>query len=399
MIEYLREAFLSLGANRLRTVLALVGLSVGVSAVIAIQILGHATSGAMTGVFQGLSNYTFIIQPNFQNGFDSKSGVTTAQVDQLNSIPHVVQAIPNTQLTLQAKVGHADAQLSFAPVGGDPNFYPEPFAHGRPISAQEVGAASRVCVLSNFAASKLNLDPSLLDGRMLRAGPIRCRIVGVLSKPPQGALNLNFAPDVSIPYTLFERLYFRGSSKVYAMQVLVDDPSNIAKAEDRVKKYLSNLKDGKYTYQTFDNQFLANAFNKIFLVLTVIVGAIGAISLVVAGIGIMNILLVSIAERTREIGVRKAIGGKRSQIMLQFLMEAAALAFGGCTIGTAAGLGLGWWINSAYIVKISGVTVPLQWQASVALAVIFATVVTAAFGLYPAFRAARLDPIEALRYE
>ena len=379
--------------------LALLGLAVGVAAVISIQILGHATAGAMAGIFKGFSNYTFIVQPNFQNGFDQKSGLTLKQISLFTSVPHVLEAIPFEQRALNAHVGHANVQLTIAPIGGNPNFYPDPFAAGRPITPEEAQSAAPVCVLSADSAKKIGKDPSDLIGQELRGGFIRCTIVGVLQAPPQGALSFDFAPGVSIPYTLYERTFLQGSSKVYAVQLLVDDPSNIKIPEDRAKALFSSLSNGKYSYQTFDNQFFANAFDKIFNIIEVIVGAIGAISLVVAGIGIMNILLVSIVERTREIGVRKAIGGTRRQIMRQFVIEAAALTFTGCFIGTGVGLLVGWWINVSYIIKISGVIIPLQWQLSVMLAVIFATLVTAIFGIYPAYRAARLNPIEALRYE
>jgi len=398
-VSALIEALSSLGANRLRTVLALVGLVVGVAAVISIQILGHATAAAMAGIFKGFSNYTFIVQPNFQTGFDAKSGISIKDVEQFNAIPHVVEAIPYSNRALQVRAGHQTAQLTFAPVGGDPNFYPQAFVAGRPITPAEVAEGARVCVLSNDASTKLGIAPDQLIGANLRAGPIRCSVVGVLAAPPQGALSFDFAPGASIPYTLFERAFLHGSNSVYVLQLLVDDPSNIPTAEARATALFASFSNGKYSYQTFDNQFFANAFDKVFAILTLVVGAIGAISLVVAGIGIMNILLVSIVERTREIGVRKAIGGTRGQIMLQFALEAAALAFGGCLAGAALGIGIGWWINRTYIVKISGVIVPVQWELSAVLAILFAAFVTAVFGLYPAFRAASLDPIEALRYE
>jgi ABC-type antimicrobial peptide transport system permease subunit len=253
-------------------------------------------------------------------------------------------------------------------------------------------------VISDNAFEKLSPDGSDITGRQLRAGSLRCTVVGVLSKPPSGALNFNFAPDVLVPASTFARQYIHGS-KVYQVQVLVDDLDTMTQTEDAVKNAVSAFNNNKFTYQTFDSRFIAHQLNIFFGVLTMIVGVIGAISLAVAGIGIMNVLLVSITERTREIGVRKAIGARRGQILLQFLLEAALLAFTGCVGGTIAGLAIGWWINQAYIIKISGVIVPIAWGQSVELAVIFATVVTLAFGTYPAYRAAGLDPIEALRYE
>ncbi len=398
MLSYLAEAIATLAANRLRTLLAVLGLVVGVGAVIAIQVLGSATAGAMTGVFQGMSNYTFVLYPNSQQGFNLKSGITLKQVASLNTLPGVREAIAYSSVTSTMYLGHNNAQLSLAPVGADPEFYSQPLASGRLISQADISSAARVCVLSDNAFEKLSPDGSDVTGREIRAGNLRCTVVGVLAKPPSGALDFNFAPDVLVPSSTFARQYLRGS-KVYQVQVLVTDLDTMTQTENTVKDAVSGFNNNKFTYQTFDSRFIANQLNIFFGVLTTIVGVIGAISLAVAGIGIMNVLLVSITERTREIGVRKAIGARRGQILLQFLLEAALLAFTGCVLGTFAGLGIGWWINHAYIIKISGVIVPIAWVHSVELAVIFGTVVTLAFGTYPAYRAAGLDPIEALRYE
>jgi putative ABC transport system permease protein len=133
--------------------------------------------------------------------------------------------------------------------------------------------------------------------------------------------------------------------------------------------------------------------------MTIVVALIGAISLLVAGIGIANIMLVSVTERTREIGVRKAIGAKRSQILWQFLIEALLLCGIGCAIGMSIGLAIGQTVNSLAIVKLTGYIAPLPWLQSLLITAGFAVIVTVAFGTYPAFRAAQLDPIEALRYE
>jgi putative ABC transport system permease protein len=132
---------------------------------------------------------------------------------------------------------------------------------------------------------------------------------------------------------------------------------------------------------------------------TLVVALIGAVSLLVAGIGILNIMLVSVAERTREIGLRKAIGATRLQVLLQFFIEALALSTFGCLVGLALGVAIGALVNQFAIVHLSGIVAPIPWLRSIAIATGFATVVTLAFGTYPAWRAATLDPIEALRYE
>jgi putative ABC transport system permease protein len=397
-VMYVLEALASLGANRLRSVLSLLGLVVGVAAVISIQILGAAMAGATTGILQGLSNYTFLVFPNNQNGFDRKSAVALADIDKLDSIPNVKLAIPYYQMTELTRFGHNTAQLGVSPVGTQAEFFSQPIVQGRLLSEQEVEDSARVCVISDNALTKLSPDGSSLLGTTIRAGSIACQVVGILEKQPSGAQNFNFAADIYLPYTTFERHYL-SNREAYQIEVLVDDVDDISSTEDTIKSYLSKAKAGKFTYQTFDNFFLAQLVGKLFGTLTLIVGVIAGISLVVSGIGIMNILLVSITERTREIGVRKAIGARRMQIMFQFFLEAALLTFGGCALGTLFGIAIGWWINTVYIIKISGVIVPVPWLHSVLLATFFATAVTFAFGTYPAYRAAGLDPIEALRYE
>jgi putative ABC transport system permease protein len=396
-VTYLIEALATLSANRLRTILSLGGLVVGVGAVIAIQILGHAMTGATTGIFQGFSNFTFLVYPNNRNGFSDQSAVSFADVERLQAIPNVRLAIPYRQPTVLARAGHNTAQLVVGPTGAQAEFFSQPLAQGRLIAQEEVVDAARVCVLSANAGQKLAPNGSLL-GATVRAGSLACRVVGVLEKPPSGAENYNFGSDIYLPYTTFERRFLpaRRSSEVL---VLVADVGAIAATEDAVKSALRELKHGKFTYQTFDNFYLAKLAARLFDALTLIVGVIAAISLVVSGIGIMNILLVSVTERTREIGIRKAVGARRSQVMAQFFLEAAILTFTGCGLGTLAGIAIGWWINTQYIIKISGVIVPVPWLASVLLATLFAAAITLAFGSYPAYRAAGLDPIEALRYE
>ncbi len=397
-MTYLAEALTALFARRLRSILALAGLVVGVAAVIAIQILGSAMSGATSGIFQGLSNYTFVVYPNTQSGFSRDSALSFAEIGQLQTIPNIWLAIPYRQSTVLARVGHNAAQLIVGPTGAQPEFYSEPPVVGRLITQAEVDDAARVCVLSANAASQLNISEDSVPGTTVRAGSIACRAVGILEKPPSGAENFSFGSDIYLPHTTFER-HLIPDRRTQQVLVLVDDVGQISATEDAVKHLLRGIKNGRFTYQTFDNFFLAQLATKLFGALSLIVGVIAAISLVVSGIGIMNILLVSVTERTREIGIRKAIGARRSQVMLQFFFEAAILTFTGCTLGTVIGIAIGWWVNTQYIVKISGVIVPVPWLASIALATFFAGTITLAFGTYPASRAASLDPIEALRYE
>jgi putative ABC transport system permease protein len=179
----------------------------------------------------------------------------------------------------------------------------------------------------------------------------------------------------------------------------VRDANAIADTEKDVVAYFKSVKQGRAEYQTFDRKSFSSSVDGIFTALTFVVALIGAVSLVVAGIGIMNIMLVSVTERTREIGVRKAIGATSFAVLAQFFIEALLLSLVGCGIGLSIGVSIGELVDRFALVRISGVVPALPWFQSIAIAVGFATLVTLLFGTYPAYRAARLDPIEALRYE
>jgi len=202
--------------------------------------------------------------------------------------------------------------------------------------------------------------------------------------------------DVAIPWTTFYNNYQRGSS-FFGISVLADQGADLKAMEKQTQNLLTQTHGSQYQY--FDFGFFAQTINGFFQVVGLIVGAVGAISLVVAGIGIMNIMLVSVTERTREIGIRKAIGARRSQVLLQFFIESLLLSAFGCITGMLLGVGLGAIVDRGFIARLSGVTGSIPWLEAIVIAVGFATLVTLVFGTYPAYRAARLDPIEALRYE
>jgi putative ABC transport system permease protein len=232
----------------------------------------------------------------------------------------------------------------------------------------------------------------------VRVGERRFVVVGVLDRPTEGIIPVQFGGDVAIPYTTFEREYQR-TNALFAAQFVVADPTRIGETEETVLQFLRNQRHGRSEYQTFDRKSLSSVIDGIFAALTLVVALVAAVSLVVAGIGIMNMMLVSVTERTREIGVRKALGATRGQVLAQFFIEALVLSAGGCGLGLLAGLAVGWCVNRYLLIAISGVIAPIPWLQSVTIAVAFATAVALLFGTYPAYRAARLDPIEALRYE
>jgi len=396
--QFFGEAFATLAGNRIRSVLTILGLVIGVAAVISIQILGSGMAGAVGGVLGSLNDSSFILSPSRQQADFSKAAFDTGDIDRAHAaIPNIARAIPAGNIARIVTAGHARARLGIA-ADSDVSFATVRVAMGRDLSAEDVASIAHVAVLSHEAWLRLFPDGRDPVGTSLRIGDHRYVIAGVHDKPTQGIIPITFGGDVTVPYTTYERDFLR-ASRLYAARFIVADSSKIAETERAVVKFFQDAKQGRAEYQTFDRKTFSNSIDGIFAVLTLVVALIGAVSLVVAGIGIMNIMLVSVTERTREIGVRKAIGATSRQVLAQFFIEALLLSLVGCGIGLSIGVAIGWTVNTFALVKLSGVVAPIPWLQSVGTAVGFATLVTLLFGTYPAYRAARLDPIEALRYE
>ena len=397
MTQYLLEAFAVLWANKTRSFLTTLGLIIGVMAVIAIQILGSGMAGAVTGVLGAINDRSFTIFPNARQADFTRAAISVEDIGRAaDAIPNIAQGIPLGATTLQTRFERVAAKLRLA-AESDRRFITTPVRYGAAFTRDQIRTAAHVCILLDTAYVKLKIDGDPV-GRSIRAGERRYVIVGVLAKPNAGIAPNVIQSDILIPFTSYERDYARGRP-VLGARFLVEDAAGIATTEAATLAYFSRLKHGRVLYQTIDRKTFSSAIDGIFTGLTLIVALIGAVSLVVAGIGILNIMLVSVAERTREIGLRKAIGATRGQVLAQFFIEALLLSSIGCTIGLVLGLAIGGAVNEFALVKISGVIAPIPWLRSVVIATGFATLVTLVFGTYPAYRAARLDPIEALRYE
>lgn len=398
-MTYFREAFDVLLGNKLRSLLTIVGLIIGVAAVIAIQVLGGSMAGAIDGLLGGMSDNSFIIFPNPQQHDVTQATFKLSDLQAIgDAIPEILDAVPVAGINDVVRNGHNEGRYRISPESSIP-FNTLPVQYGRHIDRNDIAEASNVTVLQHTAYVRLFPGGGDPTGKSVYAGPNRFLVVGVLEPPKQGFINASFAGEVAIPWTTYVNRYLRGST-LFAARFVVRDPSTIATTEAAVIRQMRILR-GKpeLQYQSFDKSQVTQGINGVFSAMTLVVALIGAVSLLVAGIGIMNIMLVSVAERTREIGVRKAIGARRTQVLWQFFIEALVLCGSGCAIGWGIGIGLGALVNKFAIVKVTGTVPPLPWLETILIAGAFAVVVTLAFGTYPAFRAASLDPIEALRYE
>jgi len=394
---YLEEALRVLLQRKMRSFLTIVGLVIGVAAVISIQVVGSGMAGSLRGTLSSLDDRSFVLFPKAQQRDAARAAVRVSEMPTIvQDVPEVTAAAPAGGKPEVVHVGHQQYRLIVYP-DSDLPLSNQPLSEGRAFTAADIAGATAICILSNKAYTELFPSGAEAIGRSIYAGGRRYVVIGIQAPPRSGILNVNFAGDIAIPYTLYAQRYLPGGV-AYAVRFTTASGVSIeaaaAAVEDEVRKLhrLPGLE-----YQRFDKQSVGHGIDSIFGIVTVAVALLGGLSLLVAGIGIMNIMLVSVTERVREIGIRKAIGARRGQIMTHFVVEALALSLAGCSIGLTIGVAAGWLVNRFAIVALTGYVTPIPWLQSVTIAVVFATGVTLTFGTYPAYRAARLDPIQALR--
>lgn len=397
---YFAEAMRVLLANPIRTFLTVIGLIIGVGAVISIQTLGHSMAGALNESLGVLADNSFVVfLGGIQKDYD-RSAIRISDLAEIEAtVPNIERATPIGGSQDLARAGHNLGRF-FMSGDSNPPFNNAPLLYGRRIDDADIASALDVMVIDWKAYERLFPEGGDTTGQRIYFGRHRYVIIGVLQKPKEGILNGQFGGDLTIPYTTYLHEYVHGD-RISAARFMVNDTSQLTATEAALVKKLHELRHvgPDVQYQTFDKAQLTNSISGIFNAVTVVIGLIAAVSLLVAGIGVMNIMLVSITERTREIGTRKAIGARRGQILLQFFIESAVLSSIGCFIGMAIGLAIGAAVNALFIVKLTGYTAPPPYAQAFTITAIFAAIVTLAFGTYPAFRAAGLNPIEALRYE
>ncbi len=407
-IEAFKSAFRSLAANKLRSALTMLGIIIGVAAVIALMTLGRGMEAFITGQIEGIgANLVILIPGNPQAENPPPRRLTNADVEALADRGRVPSAARLAPIYTRGEVVVAGGRSfqttvlatvpEYAPIR---NFQ---IARGRFLTARDLEENARVAVLGANAAQVLfpEVDPV---GERIRIRNALFEVVGVLA-PYGGSFGSNADDQIFIPLsTAQNRLYrIRGRrvevEAVFLQAVDADHVESLVEEATRVLRESHRL-----TYQDNDFSFIKQSdilrtFGIITTGLTIFLSAIAAISLVVGGIGIMNIMLVSVTERTREIGLRKAVGARRRDILSQFLIEAVTLSVIGGSVGIVLGYGLAFAGGQA-VRRFAGTALPLQVQAGpILLAVGFSALVGILFGIYPAWRAAQLHPIEALRYE
>jgi putative ABC transport system permease protein len=401
--ESLLTAFDSLRANKLRAALTMLGVIIGVAAVIALLSIGNGVSNSINAEINAIGTNLILISTDPENS-DGYPALTLADVEALSDslrAPDVAEVAAAVSAGFPVTAGGNSARPSIS--GVTANYFVvnnmAEFGAGDTLTQNDVDTQARVAVLGDQLATDLFPD-SYPIGQSIKINGASYEVVGVLT--PSGSAFSDTDGSVFVPITTAQSRLVTGRTRQGQKPVhsIIAQAASNERNEQAVEQITEVLREehgiayaDEDDFRLFSQSDLLETAGQVTGTLTAFLGAIAGISLLVGGIGIMNIMLVSVTERTREIGIRKAVGALRRDILTQFLLESVVLSL----IGGVTGIILGW-----AIATVAGRAIDLAAPldiGTVLLATGFATVVGVVFGIYPAWRAASLRPIEALRYE
>jgi len=403
----LRLSFRALGRNTMRSFLTALGIIIGVGAFIAMVVIGEGAKARVEEAFSSMGTNLLIVLPGSSSqrgvfgGFGSQPTLTWDDLKAIQSeIPSVRHAAP--QLRSTASVVSEEQNWTTSITGVTPEYFEIrnwPVSSGVPMTPSDVDAATKAVLLGQTVVDRLYGPGADPVGQTVRIKGMPFQVIGVTARKGQSPMGQDYDDAVFIPVSTYRSKIQGGLNNYLSGSIFVgaSSPEATSRAEREVRSLLRERHhlagDTDDDFQVRNLTEIAAAQQEGTKTLTTLLASIAAVSLVVGGIGIMNIMLVSVTERTREIGVRMAVGAKPRHILAQFLTEALSLSVLGGVTGAALGLFSAWRLAAQFGWPM------LIRPGIIALALGFSGLVGVIFGLYPAQRASRLDPIEALRYE
>jgi putative ABC transport system permease protein len=413
--EFFKIAITSLNSNKLRSALTMLGMIIGVGSVIVLMSVGTGVQNMISSTFEELGTNLLFVQPSNPDAPGEMMGMmygsltaslTVNDAEALEDIRNVDLVVPVCENYVQVSTGNEKYGAVIEGSGaGFQTMYKYEVAAGQFISDINLARRDQVVVLGHGVAEELFGGDDAV-GQDVKIKDRRFTVIGVMEPRGLSMMGISFDDLIVVPITTYQIRLFpqktsSGEDAVQTINIQVSDAAYMDQVTEDIEEIMRKrhrIKEGNNDdFAVTDPDQLLAQFEIVTMALTVFLGLIGGISLLVGSIGIMNIMLVSVTERTREIGLRKAIGAKRRDVLLQFLLEAGMLSLAGGIIGLAGALLISWGISQ---INFGGFTIHATVSPIIVLvAVLVSVVIGVAAGIYPAWKAARLNPIEALRHE
>jgi len=406
-LQTIKIAVRALRRNKMRSFLTMLGIIIGVSAVIAMVAIGEGAKSQVVDTFASMGTNLLIILPGATTSGGARGGfgsMPTLTWDDLKAIQNEVSAIRYAVPDLRSaeQIIGEDQNWTTSIHGTSPDFFiirNWTISKGELFTKSDMDAGNKVVVMGQTVAEKLFGSSADPVGQTVRIKKVLFQVIGLLEKKGQSTMGQDYDDTVFLPYTTF-RSKIQGGLQNYLNGIILASATTSQDTKKAEKQITNLLRERHHIQLGTDDDFsirnlteMAGAMEAGTKTLTTLLACIAAVSLLVGGIGIMNIMLVSVTERTREIGLRMAVGARPTNILAQFLVESLTLSTAGGIIGVSLGVFVAYWLANKFSWPL------LVRPEIIVLAVGFSALVGIGFGLYPAYKASRLDPIEALRYE